>query len=115
MMLQRMPIGEVMRMSLLGVAERLSARRAHEIGLVQEVVPAAGLHEAARKVATAIAAQPPLAVQATVRAIWYAQDLGYRQALDVARTLVPLGTDEKSMAAGQQQFKSGRREPWRLR
>jgi enoyl-CoA hydratase/carnithine racemase len=115
MMLQRMPIGEVMRMSLLGVAERLSARRAHEIGLVQEVVPAADLHEAARKVATAIAAQPPLAVQATVRAIWYAQDLGYRQALDVARTLVPLGTDEKSMAAGQQQFKSGRREPWRLR
>jgi enoyl-CoA hydratase/carnithine racemase len=115
MMLQRMPLGEVMRMQLLGNAERLSARRAFEIGLVQEVVPAADLHEAARKVAEAIAAQPTLAVQATVRAIWYAQELSYRQALDVGKTLVPLGTDEKSMAEGQQLFKSGQRAPWRLR
>jgi enoyl-CoA hydratase/carnithine racemase len=115
LMLQRMPIGEVMRMSLLGAAERLSARRAYEIGLVQEVVPAAGLHEAAQKVAAVIAAQPPLAVQATVRAVWYAQELGHRQALDVAKTLSLLGTDEKSMAAGQHLFRSGRRQEWRLR
>jgi enoyl-CoA hydratase/carnithine racemase len=115
LMLQRMPIGEVLRMSLLGSAERLSARRAHEIGLVQEVVPAADLHEAAQQVAEVIAAQPPLAVQATVRAVWYAQELGHRQALDVAKTLVLLGTDQKSLAAGQQRFRSGRREQWRLR
>jgi len=115
LMLQRMPLGEVMRMSLLGAAERLSARRAHEIGLVQEVVPAADLHEAARQVAEVIAAQPPLAVQSTVRAIWYAQELGHRQALDVARTLSMLGTDGKSMAAGQQVFRSGQRGKWRLR
>ena len=115
LMLQRMPLGEVMRMSLMGTAERLSARRAYEIGLVQEVVPAAELHEAAHRAAAAIAAQPPLAVQATVRAVWYAQELGHRQALDVAKTLVLLGTDEESLAAGQQQFKSGQREQWRLR
>jgi enoyl-CoA hydratase/carnithine racemase len=115
LMLARMPLGEVMRMSLLGTAERLSARRAHEIGLVQEVVPAADLREAARQVAEVIAAQPPLAVQTTVRAIWYAQELGRRQALDVAKTLSMLGTDGKSMAAGQQAFRSGRRGEWRLR
>jgi enoyl-CoA hydratase/carnithine racemase len=115
LMLQRMPLGEVMRMTLLGAAERLSARRAHEIGLVQEVVPAADLREAARRVAEIIAAQPTLAVQTTVRAIWYAQELGHRQALDVARTLSMLGTDGKSMAAGQQEFRSERRGEWRLR
>jgi len=115
LMLQRMPLGEVMRMSLLSAAERLSARRAHEIGLVQEVVPAAELHEAARRVAEVIAAQPPLAIQTTVRAIWYAQELGRRQALDVARTLSMLGTDGKSMADGQQLFRSQRRAEWRLR
>jgi hypothetical protein len=49
------------------------------------------------------------------RAIWYAQELGHRQALDVARTLSMLGTDGKSMAAGQQEFRSERRGEWRLR
>jgi enoyl-CoA hydratase/carnithine racemase len=115
MMLQRMPLGEVMRMSLMGSHERMSAQRAYEIGLVQEVVPAAGLHEAAHRAALAIASQPPLAVQATVRAVWYAQELGYRQALDVGKTLVQLGTDAESLAAGQRMFASGSRPDWRLR
>jgi hypothetical protein len=33
----------------------------------------------------------------------------------VAKTLLPLGTDEKSLAAGQRLFTSGQRPPWRLR
>ncbi|WP_225447881.1 enoyl-CoA hydratase/isomerase family protein [Streptacidiphilus sp. P02-A3a] len=114
-MLQRMPLGEVMRMQLTGAYERLSARRAYEIGLVQEVVPAAELRAAAGRVAAAIAAQPALAVQATVRAVWYAQELGYRQALDVAKTLVQLGNDPAELARGQAAFASGARPPWRLR
>ena len=115
MMLQRMPLGEVMRMSLMGAHERMSAKRGYEVGLVQEVVPAAELHEAAHRAAVAIASQPPLAVQATVRAIWYAAELGYRQALDVGKTLVQLGTDNESLAAGQRAFTAGRRPDWRLR
>jgi enoyl-CoA hydratase/carnithine racemase len=109
------PPGEAGAFSLLGEVEFISARRAHEIGLVQEVVPAAELHEAARRVAEVIAAQPPLAIQTTVRAISYAQELGHRQALDVARTLSMLGTDGKSMADGQRLFRSQRRAEWRLR
>jgi hypothetical protein len=58
---------------------------------------------------------PGDAIQTTVRAIWYAQELGHRQALDVARTLSMLGTDGKSMAAGQQTLRSERRGEWRLR
>jgi enoyl-CoA hydratase/carnithine racemase len=115
LMLQRMPLGEVMRMTLMGSHERMSARRAYEVGLVQEVVPAAELHEAARRAAEAIASQPPLAVQASVRAVWYAQELGLRQALDVGKTLVQLGTDQDSLAEGQRAFASGRRVDWRLR
>ncbi|QMU76220.1 enoyl-CoA hydratase/isomerase family protein [Streptacidiphilus sp. PB12-B1b] len=114
-MLQRMPLGEVMRMQLTGAYERLSARRAYEIGLVQEVVPAAGLRAAAARVAAAVAAQPTLAVQATVRAVWYAQELGYRQALQVAKTLVQVGNDPAALAEGQAAFASGVRPPWRLR
>ncbi|HEV3358631.1 MAG TPA: enoyl-CoA hydratase/isomerase family protein [Pseudonocardiaceae bacterium] len=114
-MLKRMPLGEVARMSLLGSTERMSAQRAHQIGLVQEVVPAADLHNAAERVATAIAAHPALAVQATVRALWYGQELGLRQALDVGKSLVMLGTDERSLAEGQARFNSGARQEWWLR
>ena len=114
-MLQRMPLGEVMRMQLTGAHERLSARRAYEIGLVQEVVPAADLHAAAERVAVAIAAQPTVAVQATVRAVWYAQELGYRQALEVGKSLVQLGNEPSALAQGQAAFSSGQRQEWRLR
>ena len=114
-MLQRMPLGEVMRMQLTGAHERLSARRAYEIGLVQEVVPAADLHAAAERVAVAIAAQPTVAVQATVRAVWYAQELGYRQALEVGKSLVQLGNEPSALARGQAAFSSGQRQEWRLR
>ena len=38
-LLASIPFGEVMRMALMGVAERMSADAAHEIGLVSEVVP----------------------------------------------------------------------------
>lgn len=115
MMLQRMPLGEVMRMSLMGADERLSARRAYQIGLVSEVVAAEDLAETAQRVAAAIAAKPPLAVQATIRAIWYAQELGYRQAMEVGRTLVQLGTDAASLAEGQRVFRSGKRPTWQTR
>ena len=115
MLLQRMPVGEVLRVALMGAHERMTAGRAHEVGLVQEVVPLDRLAEAAARVADAIASQPARAVQATVRAVWYAQELGYRQALDVGKTLVQLGTDEKDLADGQALFNSGRRIPWRAR
>ena len=47
-MLHKMPFPEIMRLSILGNAERLSAARAYDIGLVSEVVPASELHERAR-------------------------------------------------------------------
>jgi enoyl-CoA hydratase/carnithine racemase len=115
MMRQRMPMGEIMRMSLMGSAERMTAKRAYEIGLVQEVVPAGQLHEAARRAAEVIAAQSPLAVQATIRALWYAQEVGYRQALDIGKTLVMLGTDQDVLSQNQQVFQSGTRQTWRTR
>ena len=37
--LAKMPFGEAMRVALLGANERMSARRAYEIGFVSEVVP----------------------------------------------------------------------------
>ena len=114
-MLQRMPLGEVLRMQLLGAHERVSAARAYEVGLVSEVVPVDRLAAAAERIARQIASQPPLAVQATLRTIWAAQDLPRRQALDAGVALVAAGNTAEQLAEGQALFTSGKRVDWRLR
>jgi enoyl-CoA hydratase/carnithine racemase len=88
-MLQRMPLGEIMRLSLLGRFERMSAKRAYEIGLVQEVVAPDKLLEAARWSAEVIAAAPDAqAIESTVKAIWTAQYMSIHQALQNAPALI---------------------------
>jgi enoyl-CoA hydratase/carnithine racemase len=110
-----MPFGEIMRLSLLGNYERLSARRAHEIGLVSEVVAKEELRDRTAWAANAIASQPRLAIEGTVRAIWGARELGHRQALRLGYAYVGLGTNQDSIAEGQKLFESGTRIDWRSR
>ena len=77
----RMPFGDVVRMALLGLHERMGAERALSIGLVTEVVPRASLVERAQQLATAIASQPSAAVQGTVKALWQSLDLTRAQSM----------------------------------
>ncbi len=113
-LLQKLPLGETLRLALMGAAERISAQRAHQVGLVSEVVPAADLAERARWVATTIAANPPLAVQGTLRAIWMGHEVSRRQALDLLPNYITLGTKYENIEAGQQVFKSSERD-WNTR
>lgn len=69
-LLRRIPMGEVLRLALFGLDERMSSSRAFQIGLVSEVLPRAELRPRARVLAERLAAKPPLAVQGTVKAIW---------------------------------------------
>jgi enoyl-CoA hydratase/carnithine racemase len=114
-LLHKMPFQEVMRLSLLGAYERMSAERAFQVGLVSEVVPGAELAERARWAAQAIADQPALAVQGTLRALWMGLELSRRQALDHAFLITRVGTDKASLEEGQARFTSGKRIEWRLR
>jgi len=115
LMLHRMPFGEVMRMTLLGNHERISAARALEIGLVTEVVPAAELAAAAHRIAAAIASQPPTAVQASLRSLWAARELTRAQMLDVGNTFLNLAMSKEALAEGQEVFASGQRIDPKLR
>ncbi|MET9660889.1 enoyl-CoA hydratase/isomerase family protein [Streptomyces sp. NPDC006510] len=90
-MAQRMPFGEVARMALMGTAERVSARRAYETGLVSEVTAAGGAADAALRAAGVIASYPTEAVQGTVRAVWSAREAARAQAMAHAPHLVALG------------------------
>jgi enoyl-CoA hydratase/carnithine racemase len=113
-LLQKLPFGETMRVALLGAHERMSAARAHQLGLVSEVVPLAELRERAMWVARAIASAPVSAIMGTVRAVWMAHELSRRDAIAQVSSLVSLGTQFENIAGGQQTFQ-GTRIEWRLR
>jgi enoyl-CoA hydratase/carnithine racemase len=81
---RKIPLDAVMRMMFLGSAERLTAARAYEIGLVGEVVPAGKLRERARELAGIIARYSPTALARTKRATWRSLDHGLEEGLDVA-------------------------------
>ncbi len=113
-LLQKLPLGETLRVALLGGHERMSAARAFQLGLVSEVTPADELGERARWVARAIASAPAAAIQGTLRAVWMAHELARREALAQVSSFVSLGTQYENIAGGQATFQAGRPE-WRLR
>jgi enoyl-CoA hydratase/carnithine racemase len=110
-LLQKLPFGEMLRIALVGGHERMSAARAHQIGLVSEVVAPDELLERATWVAEAIAMSPPLAVQGTLRAAWLAHEVTRREALAQISTYVGLGTTYENIKAGQETFHSKREKP----
>ncbi|MGZ4703609.1 MAG: enoyl-CoA hydratase/isomerase family protein [Acidimicrobiales bacterium] len=114
-MLQKMPLQEVLRMSLLGAHERMSAQRAYEVGLVSEVVDDDAVIDAAMWAAAAIASASPLVIQGTLRAIWMGNEVPRSQALDLCSLYTRIGIDPAAMQAGQQEFGSKKRIEWRSR
>jgi enoyl-CoA hydratase/carnithine racemase len=111
----RMPFGDLVRLTLLGSDERMSAERALQIGLVTEVVPAPELRARAAWAAEVIARSHPVAVQGTLRALWAGRELSRAQALGLGWAFVGLGNDPEALAEGQARFASGARVDWRLR
>ncbi|MEU1009009.1 enoyl-CoA hydratase/isomerase family protein [Streptomyces sp. NPDC005890] len=112
LMAQRMPFGEAARMMLMGTAERMSARRAYEVGLVSEIAEEGRAVEAAVRCAGVVAGYPPEAVQGTVRALWAAKEAARAQAFAQAPHLIALG----SLPAGRQaELFAARRREFRVR
>ncbi len=110
LMASRMPFGELMRMTLMGTHERISARRAEMIGLVTQVVPAGELMEVALGVASTIASQPPAAVQASLRTLWATRDLPSGQVNDLGNVFLNLAMSVQSLREGQEVFQQRRSE-----
>jgi len=113
-MARRMPLGEILRISLMGVDERMSAQRAHQIGLVSEVLPREQLWARAHAVAAIIASKPSVSTQGTVRAIWESLDTGRSQALARGIHYTQLGNDA-GIAQVENMLKSGKRRPFETR
>ncbi|MFE3161629.1 enoyl-CoA hydratase/isomerase family protein [Streptomyces sp. NPDC059224] len=105
LMAQRMPYGEVARLVLMGNAERVSARRAHEVGLVSEVTEPGRALAAAVRCATVIAGYPAEGVQGSVRALWAAKEAARERGYGLAPHLIALGN---LPAAGQSELFANR-------
>lgn len=115
LLINRMAFGDLVRMSLVGADERMSARTAREAGLVCEVVPTGQLLESSRALAEAIASQPPTSVQATLRTLWAARSLAPEQALGLGNVFLQLGTSARALREGQEAFTQQKRREWKLR
>jgi len=111
----RMAFSDLVRMTLLGASERMSAVTARESGLVSEVVAGPDLMESARLLATTIASQPPAAVQASLRTLWAARSLSPDQAASLGNVFLQLGTSSAALRRGQETFSGEARRSWRLR
>ncbi|MFN7954103.1 MAG: enoyl-CoA hydratase-related protein [bacterium] len=85
---RKIPLEAVFRLVMLGKAERVSAARARELGLVSEVVPAAELLPRAKALAAAICESSPSAVFWSRHAIWESLDTGLGAALEMGWDVV---------------------------
>jgi enoyl-CoA hydratase/carnithine racemase len=114
-LLAKIPFGEAARMALLGANERMSARRAYEIGLVSEVVPSEELMSSATWAAETIAAQPTDAVMATLRTLWAARDMFPSQATALGNAFLHLGVNKQRLREGEETFVARPRTKPRIR
>jgi enoyl-CoA hydratase/carnithine racemase len=111
----RMAFGDLVRMSLVGTHERVSARTAREAGLVCEVVGSDELTSVSESLAEVIAKQPPTSVQATLRTLWAARSLSPEQALSLGNVFLQLGTSARALQEGQEIFAQQEKSEWKLR
>jgi enoyl-CoA hydratase/carnithine racemase len=110
---KRLPIGSALRMTLAGRHYRMPARRAYELGLVDELVATPGdLLPAAREIAEQLLQNSPQAMALSKQAIWGAHELGYRDALEQAWALLRLHWSHPDFREGPRAFAEKRAPRW---
>lgn len=102
-------------MQLLLTGDPITAQRAHEVGLVNEVVPAPDLHAAAQAMAERIAANAPLSVLAAKRTVSLIAELPLSRAFGAADEIwEPVYLSEDAQE-GPAAFRERRPPVWRGR
>ena len=110
---RRLPLGTALRMTLMGRHYRLTAQRAYELGLVDELVASpADLAPLAREMAEAMKQNSPQAMALSKQAIWGALERGYGGALEHAWALLRLHWGHPDFREGQRAFAEKRAPRW---
>jgi enoyl-CoA hydratase/carnithine racemase len=111
----RLPYSEIMRMNLLGNDERMSAKRAHQLGFVSDLVPREDLIAEAVRLAELIAAKPPAAIQGSVYAMWNTQYMSHHEIQAVGSALCAMGNNAAKSEGQVDGFGEGKTWSYRVR
>jgi enoyl-CoA hydratase/carnithine racemase len=100
---------------LLLLGERIDAREAERIGIVNKVVPAAELPSAVADWAQRLAAKSPLIMRMGKDAMYRQLDLPFEDALDYLRSQLSLAMSTEDIAEGVKAFFEKREPQWKGR
>ncbi|MDY6892653.1 MAG: enoyl-CoA hydratase-related protein [Chloroflexota bacterium] len=99
-------------MEMMLTAKRLTAAEAKEIGLVNQVVPAAELMDAAYKMAEKILDCAPLAIQAIKEVVTKTIEMPLKEGLEKQMTIGPNVMGSQDAAEGPRAFAEKRKPQW---
>jgi enoyl-CoA hydratase/carnithine racemase len=111
-LLRKSPMEAITRMTLSGKGERISAKRAYELGIVSDVLPADRLRAAAGRLAAAIANNSPTAMRATKKALWYSLEVGVSAARSAAAEEIWRLRNHPDHAEGVRAWRDERSARW---
>jgi enoyl-CoA hydratase len=111
---QRLPrlVGRTKALELILTGDRISAREALQIGLVNKVVPQESLMDAAREMAEKIAHKAPLAVALAKRAVYDGLDMTLQMGSDSEMTYFGLAVGTADRKEGTSAFLEKRQPNW---
>ncbi|EKF21660.1 enoyl-CoA hydratase/isomerase family protein [Mycolicibacterium hassiacum DSM 44199] len=110
---KRLPLGTALRMSLQGRNFRLSAQRAYQLGLVDELTEPDDLLPTAERIARDITQNSPHAVSLTQQAIWSSLEMPYTQAVEYGFSLVKTQWHHPDYTEGFRAFAEKRAPQWK--
>lgn len=105
-------IGKALSMEMNLTGRRLTAREALSFGMVNKVVPVESFLSEAKKLAHAIAAQPPLAAQAAKASVRHALDSQLSEGLSFERRSFFRLFDTQDQKEGMKAFFEKRKPVW---
>jgi E-phenylitaconyl-CoA hydratase len=109
---KRLPLGAALRMTLSGRSYRMTARRAYELGLVDELTEPAELMSMALSIADEIKANSARAVSLTQQAVWSSVEVGYTAAMEAGWGLVRMHRYHPDSEEGPKAFAERRPPRW---
>lgn len=109
---RKSPMEAICRMALMGQHERISAARAHQLGILSEVVPSDELQAAAADLADKIAKNSPVAMAHTKRALWAALEHGLTDACRIGAAELVAMWGHPDQLEGPSAFVERREPQW---
>jgi len=110
---KRLPLGAALRMTLQGRNYRLSAQRAYQLGLVDELTVPEELFATAKQIAHDITLNSPHAVSLSQQAIWSSLEMPYSQAIEYGFGLVKNHWHHPDFTEGFRAFAEKREPNWK--